>query len=241
MEQRDSVGEIDAQAACERVLASAVFAKARSMGRLLRYLVAQAAQGHARGATEYAIGLEVLGRDPNSYSPGDDPTVRVQVGRLRQRLETYAQTCAQPGDLVIRIPLGSYMPVIERLDVATPAPPLPPSGVKPLTVQPVQFIAGKAAGRAFAQGLQEELLSQLVQAFGPVVLGEPAELDRPRVVVSTLRADADRIRVSVRLQEAPQQRVTWARQFDQAPGFGIQEQEALASTICSALKAHLQG
>ncbi|RTL42006.1 MAG: hypothetical protein EKK53_12670 [Burkholderiales bacterium] len=210
------------------------------MGKLLRYLVAQAVQGHVRGTTEYAIGLEVLGRDPSSYSPGEDPTVRVQVGRLRQRLETYARTCAQLGDVVIRIPLGSYMPVIERLDAAPPAPP-PPGRANPLTIQPVQFIAGKAAGRAFAQGLQEELLSQLVQAFGPVVLGEAAQQDQPRVVISTLRVDADRIRVSVRLLEVPQHRVTWARQFDQAPGFGIQEQEALASTICSALKLHLQG
>lgn len=230
----EPVGAAEAWAACERILASPTFAKARMMGRLLRYLVQQAVEGNLRGTTEYAIGLEVLRREAASYSPGDDPAVRVQVGRLRQRLEAYHAQWLPPGELGIRIPLGSYMPVIERKGASSPVPPM-----TALAVHPLQFIAGSAAGEAFARGLQEELLSQMVQAFGPVVVGGGQGMPSPRVVVSTLRIDEARIRASVRLLEAPQQRVTWAQQFDHAPCFGIQDQEVLAASICGALKRHL--
>lgn len=228
----DDVSEAQARAACERILASAVFAKARLMGRLLRHLMEQALCGNARGTTEYAIALEVLGREAASYSPGADPTVRVQMGRLRQRLEAYRSQCAQPGEVLIRIPMGSYRPVIERCAAAPVAKPAPGGA---LAVQPIQLIAGTADGQAFAQGLQEELLHQMVQAFGPIGVGEAG----PRVVVSTLRIDPQRLRATVRVVETAQQRVTWARQFDRAPSFGIDGQEALAAAICEALKQHL--
>jgi len=242
----DGVTEAQARAACDRIVGSAAFAKARLMGRLLRYLVEQALSGNLRGTTEYAIGLEVLGRKPFDYSPGEDPTARVQIGRLRRRLEAYEAECAQPGDVVIRIPLGSYMPVIERRrpTAAMPAALARTPMRDALALQSVQVIAGGPVGEAFAQGLQEELLNQMVHAFGPVVMdeagGEPVGEPRPRVIVSTLRIDPHRLRASVRLVEAPRQRVTWARQFDQAAGFTIEEQEALAATICQALKQHLE-
>lgn len=238
----DAVSDVQARAACEHILRSVLFAKARLMGRLLRYLVEQALAGNVRGTTEYAIGLEVLGRKPAEYSPSEDPSVRVQVGRLRRRLETYGTQCAQPGEVVIRIPLGSYLPVIER-QAARPLPP--PVAVRgdTLAIRPIQVIAGSAAGQAFAQGLQEELLSQMVQAFGPVVLDDMLNEARddwqPRTIVSTLRIDPHRLRASVCLMEAPRQRVTWAQQFDQAASFSIGEQEALATNICLALKRHL--
>ncbi|MEO6278175.1 hypothetical protein [Roseateles sp.] len=244
----DAVSDAQARAACEHILSSVVFAKARLMGRLLRYLVDQALGGNVRGTTEYAIGLEVLGRKPADYSPGEDPSVRVQVGRLRRRLETYGTECARPGDVVIRIPLGSYLPIIERRPAQPDVAPVEPTAATrsdALAIRPIQVIAGSAAGQAFAQGLQEELLNQMVQAFGPVVLGEALGEGRsegkaePRVIVSTLRIDPTRLRASVCLMEAPRQRVTWAQQFDQAPNFSILEQEALATTICRALKQHL--
>lgn len=238
---RDGVSEVEVRAACERALASAVFAKARLMGRLLRYLVDQALCGDAGGTAEYAIGLEVLGRKPEDYNPGDDPAVRVQMGRLRRRLQAYEAACLHPGDVAIRIPLGSYMPVIERVAPAAVAPAA--AGARgpadALAIQPVQVIAGRAAEQAFAQGLQQELLSQMVQTFGPVVVGAPTGEPRPRTIVSTLRIDPHRLRASVCLMETPRQRVTWAQQFDHPPRFTIEEQESLAAAICQALKQHL--
>ena len=245
----DSISESEVRVACEHILSSHAFAKAGRMGRLLRFLIEQAIHGDVRNTTEYAIGLEVFDRKPSSYSPGEDPTVRVQVGRLRQRLETYHGEHGFPCGLEVRIPLGSYMPVITRRPVRC-APVailnLPVMHQGTLELQPIRFIAGSALGKVFTRGLNEELVNQMVEAFGTVVMGAAGEggaassgAPLPRVVVSSIRVDPDRIRASVRLLETPQMRVTWARQFDRAPGFSIQEQEELASTICRALKQHL--
>ena len=160
----DQVNEAEARAACERILRSAAFAKARLMGRLLRHLVEQAVSGNARGATEYAIGLEVLGRKPSDYSPGEDSAVRVQVGRLRRRLETYHASCTQPGEVVIRIPLGGYMPVIERSRPRSAAPAPSPMPGDTLAIQPIQIIAGTAQAMALGlkTGVDKDLLIKAV-------------------------------------------------------------------------------
>lgn len=234
-----NITEAEARETCQRVLASPVFAKARLMGRLLRYLVDQSLAGDPRGTTEYAIGLEVLGRKAEDYNPGDDPTVRVQMGRLRRKLQAYEAQWAQPGEAVIRIPLGSYRPVFEsrRASAAVPAAAQRDTSevADAVAMQPIQLIAGGAADQAFTLGLQEELLNQMVRAFGSVVIGEP----HPRTLVSTLRIDPQRLRASVRLMESPRQRVTWAQQFDLPRGSTIDEQEALAARICEALRQHL--
>lgn len=61
------------------------------MSRLLAYLVERAITDCARDTSEYAIGIGVFDRDPLHYSPGEDPVVRVQVGRLRTKLKTTMQ------------------------------------------------------------------------------------------------------------------------------------------------------
>lgn len=247
-----AVAEREARAACERILASPSFAKAHRMVRLLRFLVEQAIQGNARGTTEYAIGLDVFDRDAASYSPGDDPIVRVQVGRLRERLQAYDTLHGAPGQVRILIPMGSYMPVLSRCPHGPAAQPQPgPAAAAPddgaLVLQPIRFVEGDGAGRAFALGLHEELVSRMVETFGPGRVGEAPAGDAdgapphppPRVLVSSIRVDAQRIRASVRLLEVPQNRVRWAQQFDRALRFNIQEQEELAAAICRALREHL--
>jgi len=246
--QGKEIAEDDILSACEEILASPTFAKARRMSRLLRFLVDQAVSGGVRNTIEYAIGLEVFDRDPATYSPGDDPTVRVQVGRLRQRLDAYYAARAGGHGVEIRIPLGSYMPVIRHVTGE------PPPGARhgSLAFQSIRCIAGSATGEAFACGLQEELLAQLFQAFSDVVMlpstpsmGARRSVDDARPlharhrVEGSIRIDSERIRTSMRLVEPALGRVAWARHFDRGVHFDISQQEELASSICSALKRHL--
>ncbi len=243
----DDVSEDEIRGVCKEILASPTFAKARRMCRLLRFLVEQAIAGGVRNTIEYAIGLEVFDRDPSTYSPCDDPTVRVQVGRLRQRLDAYYAARGAVGGVEIRIPLGSYMPVIRRL-AATRAE-TPPTSV--LAFQSIRCIAATPAGEAFARGLQEELVTQLFEAFGDLRMtppappagprgADPARRHRPQhLVEGSVRIDAERIRASMRLVDYSQGRVAWARHFDRGVHFDIQQQEELASSICSALKRYL--
>lgn len=111
-----SVSSAEVQDALEQMLCSDVFIRARRMCRLLRYLVEQALAGKRRNTSEIAIGLEVFDRDPAEYYPAIDPVVRVQVGRLRERLQQYYARCPGQVSVQFSIPVGSYWPVFKRCD-----------------------------------------------------------------------------------------------------------------------------
>jgi TolB-like protein len=93
----------------ERVLGSEVFASAGRHTRLLRYLVERTLAGAGDQLKEYVLGTEVFDRT-DSYDPRLDSIVRVEVRRLRNRLEEYYQGQGSGDAVVISIPRGSYVP-----------------------------------------------------------------------------------------------------------------------------------
>ncbi|UPG95831.1 hypothetical protein [Luteibacter aegosomatissinici] len=245
IDESQDIDEGEIRSACASIMASDAFQKAHRMRRLLDFLIHQALAGE-KAISEYAIGIAVFGRDPADYL-SEDPSVRVQVGRLRHRLAAYYTDNAMTGDVEITIPVGRYTPTFRRV-VRHERPRL--KGTH-LMVQPIRHITERAEGQAFASGLYEELLNQLVSSFGdvftwsapPLVL--PAHItftdgdDTPaprRLIEGSVRVDAERMRTSIRLIDASISKVTWARHFDRSAQFGIREQEELAVSICRALK-----
>ena len=73
-----------------RILESKPFRHSENLRRLLSYLAERSLSHSAEELKEYTIGVEVFGR-PASYDPQKDASVRVQVSRLRQKLEEYIQ------------------------------------------------------------------------------------------------------------------------------------------------------
>ena len=69
-----------------QVLDSRTFERAPTLRTLLTYLW----HNRDQAISEYAIATEALGRS-RSFDPKTDATVRVQVSRLRQRLEKFYQ------------------------------------------------------------------------------------------------------------------------------------------------------
>src|SRR5215813_9619963 len=110
--------EIRAQV--ERLVRSKVFETSEVHRRLLQYLADKTIAGEADRLKEYTIGLEAFGK-PDSYDPRHDSIVRLQVGRLRQKLTTYYQTEASPDDLRISLPKGAFKLNFEVLRTQTPA------------------------------------------------------------------------------------------------------------------------
>lgn len=240
----EEIKEDDVRSACDAIMRSECFTKAHRMQRLLRFLVAQAIAGDSRNTSEYAIGIEVFDREPAVFLPAEDPIVRVQVGRLRQRLEAYYAANEPPQDIEIHIPVGTYMPVLRRRrDAAGGA-----GADHLLMVQPIHYIAERMDGQAFADGLYEELLEQLFKSFGAVLMGSgpsPAPAGAAarcahHRVEGSVRIDEGRIRASIRLVDSSLRRITWARNFDRSVQFGIEQQEELAACICSALRQNFR-
>jgi len=72
---------------------------------------------------ERSIGIEVFGRTP-TYDANADPVVRITAGEVRKRLGLYYYDSAHAGELVIELPVGSYMPLFRQPDGFTePATP----------------------------------------------------------------------------------------------------------------------
>jgi hypothetical protein len=87
----------------ERICASAQFRKAPAQRELLRYLV----EHRGDNVSEYAIGVEALGRKAD-FDPKTDSTARVQISRLRQRLKDYYEGEGKEARLRLHIPVGLY-------------------------------------------------------------------------------------------------------------------------------------
>ncbi|MBB5357499.1 TolB-like protein [Rhodanobacter sp. ANJX3] len=236
-EVSEDVAKGEIRVAYESVLASETFLKAHRMRRLFRYLVDQALEGCSGNVSEYTIGIEVFDRRPEDFI-SEDPAIRVQVGRLRHRLAGYYTEHAVSGDVEISIPLGRLTPVFRRIV----RPEQSVAQDDRLLVQPIRYLADRTEGRAFANGLYEELINQLFSSFGDVFVRQEAASDAAgpgtprRLIEGSMRVDAERIRTSIRLVDYSLRRITWAQNFDRSVQFGIREQEELAASICHALR-----
>jgi TolB-like protein/Tfp pilus assembly protein PilF len=102
----------------DAILASPALGGAERRGRLLKYLVEKALAGQP--VKEYGIGVDVFAK-PADYDPRLDPSVRVEIGRLRARLQEYYSFAGTGSEIRIQIPKGSYVPVFEPL-AREPAP-----------------------------------------------------------------------------------------------------------------------
>src|ERR1700733_2261390 len=94
----------------ERLLAHPLFANSKRYPALLAYVVEQTLLGSAADLKERSIGIEVFGRSP-SYDANADPVVRITAGEVRKRLSQYYYDSAHGGELVVELPIGSYVPL----------------------------------------------------------------------------------------------------------------------------------
>ena len=99
-----------------RLLAHPLFANSKRYPALLAYVVEQTLLGNASDLKERSIGIEVFGREP-SYDANADPIVRITAGEVRKRLSQYYYDATHQGELVIELPVGSYVPVFLPFDV----------------------------------------------------------------------------------------------------------------------------
>ena len=152
----------------DRLLEHPLFANSKRYPALLAYTVEQSLLGNASELKERSIGIEVFGRAP-TYDANADPIVRITAGEVRKRLGLYYYDSAHAGELVIELPVGSYVPAFRQPE-PEPVPdipePEPPENLQPAVAsepaKPSRFwwwtlaagflVAGCAAG-VFA-GLQ---------------------------------------------------------------------------------------
>lgn len=104
----------------DRLLAHPLFANSKRYPALLAYVVEQTLLGSSADLKERSIGVEVFGRTP-TYDANADPVVRITAGEVRKRLSQYYYDGSHAEELIIELPLGSYVPVFRMPEAASPA------------------------------------------------------------------------------------------------------------------------
>ena len=154
----------------DRILNCGGLQHSETLRKLLRYLTEASIEGRA-DLKEYTIGVDALGKSTD-YNPQSDSTVRVQVGKLRQRLDEYYRKEGAEDPILVTLPKGGFQLKFEL------SPPSLPEDSRPKRRQ----LAGKwtpvvvASLAAFAIGI---LVSPASLRPDPVWTPELKELWRP--------------------------------------------------------------
>ncbi len=118
--------EVDAaRAQIERIFQSKAFRSSDVLRHLLSYLVDASLAGTTDELKEYTVAVDALGKPTSSYDPRQESAVRMQVGRLRQKLTEYYRTEGIDDPVVVDLPKGGFRVVFEQgplPDTATERP-----------------------------------------------------------------------------------------------------------------------
>ncbi len=129
---RMPIAEETSRVEIDRILQSDTFRSSDVLRRLLRFLAEKAIAGEADQLKEYAIGLDAFGKPP-TYDPRSDAIVRLQAGRLRQKLAEYYRTEGKDDAVVVDLPRGHFKlvwrPQAVMLDPPAAAPAEPARAV----------------------------------------------------------------------------------------------------------------
>jgi hypothetical protein len=149
----------------KRLLASPSFEKSPNLSRLLEYLCNKYFKGCGPGLNEYSIAVEALGRTAD-FDPAISSIVRVEVHRLREKLNRYYEGEGANHRLRILLEAGSYTPQFVQREEPAPAglgkgPGLPmangpeglPEGSAPASLKVVaDRVAPGEMGKTASQG-----------------------------------------------------------------------------------------
>lgn len=151
----------------ERITSSTAFRMSDRLKHFITFVSSQVLQGKADNLKEYAVGVQVFGRE-TSFDPRTDPVVRVQARRLRERLERYYREEGQHDEIVIDLPKGGYAPVFRRREVnAPPRPPAAPATQdSTVMVHPIVDLSVNQDLSRFCSGLTREIIRRLASIKG---------------------------------------------------------------------------
>jgi hypothetical protein len=105
----------------DTICASHSFRNRDSFRKLLTYLCDRTLDGSAETLKEYTVGIELFGK-PESYDPREDATVRVQISKLRQKLEEYYLGEGRDDAIVVELP-RRHLALLFQVRSVPQAPP----------------------------------------------------------------------------------------------------------------------
>lgn len=148
----------------ENLLWSKYFVNAHKKKKFLRLICDYYLEGRAHELNEHILGYDVFGRD-NSYTPSNDPIVRVFAHEIRKKLEAYYANEGAGDPVRLEIPAGSYQPVFTRQRLELP------SEIAETTLPPQNEPEALPARRRWSAGKLAAGLAGLALVFALLLLG----------------------------------------------------------------------
>ncbi len=246
MRETDSsiVSQSEALEELSRLLESDALRRAPSHQRLLKYLVERASAHGGEPVPESTIAIDVFRRDPSTYDSQSDPIVRVNMGRLRSRIENHYANLTHPTTCQIQLPAGTYRVVVCK---GIQKPETGRSGIAVLTTK---NLSQDDDLTAMCATLSEHLVDALallgqmrVVSRDSVVLLEQSEkslveigdtlkvmfLLEPVVVAETI----SRFRLSLRLLRAENLDIVWTETATDAKSSRFQLMDRMVDKVLS--------
>ena len=260
----------------ERVLASTGFARNERLTRFLRFVVERHLEGKDSELKESVIAIEVFGRKPG-YDPKQDSIVRSEAARLRGRLAEFYAGQGRSDAMVIELPKGGYVPVFRKLEgsqsrnrhwlrFALPAALIVVAGSGwwwlartqsnvVIAVLPLENLGGGPANNAFADGLTDEIISNLSAIEGLGVRSRTSSFafkGKPHNVReagqqlmadyllegSVLRA-GDKLRINAQLVRVHDDLALWSGRFDREVSDVFAIQDEISRAIVNQLRLNI--
>jgi len=156
----------------DRICESPAFRHSLRHQQFLRHLIACKSAGQLAALREMALGIDFFGRPASTYDPKTDAVVRVEAGRLRQRLDRYYHGEGIDAPFEISLDKGSYLPMFRMR-----APAAVTIGAQPsIAVLPLPPATPASADVEFAVALTDEIVQTLSRLPQVRVLGPESSL-----------------------------------------------------------------
>jgi hypothetical protein len=139
-----------------RLVAHPLFTNSKRYPVLLTYTVEKTLLGNASELKERTIGIEAFGRE-HVYDVNLDPVVRTAAAEVRKRLSQYYYNPDHAGELVIELPIGSYIPTFRE-----PAASQVGFAAEPLVTERVESLQKDSVFQSLTPAKAEQAHSRLV-------------------------------------------------------------------------------
>ena len=198
----------------DRMISSRLFMRSPRLSRFMEYVVGAHLEGRDSEIKEYSVGLEVFDRSED-FDPRVDPIVRVEAGRLRNKIREYYLNDGVADIVLLTLSRRGYRPIVSTRSQhqpplarirETPAPIVKTNGgaqsvfapAHSLTVAILTFKNLNAVEdrSSFGQALSDELANSLtrnqllgvISRHGTARLGEEIEAIRDSLHAETVLA-----------------------------------------------------
>jgi tetratricopeptide (TPR) repeat protein len=156
----------------DRICESPAFRHSLRHQQFLRHLVACKLAGKFAALREMALGIDFFGRLASTYDPKTDAVVRVEAGRLRQRLDRYYHGEGIDAPIEISLDKGSYLPTFR-----VRAPAAVTIGAQPsVAVLPLPPATTATTDVESAAALTDEIVQTLARLPQVRVLGPESSI-----------------------------------------------------------------